>query len=150
MYFLLQLVEGQVRAKELAEYLDNLKATKVIWLSEDATAIVSKVVYDPSTNQMVGIVLPIDKSTGCPISFSYLAVDAETIKQYLLKDKSNLLYLVMAQPLDEKIPPFVVQIFGSANKFDTTDVVNRWNFVESELKRFIKTIFNSNYNSFFL
>lgn len=115
-------MEGQIRAVELAEYLDNLKATKVVWLSEDATAIVSKVVYDPTTNQLIGIVLPHDNTSGCPIPFTFIATDAEAIKQHLMEERANNLYLVMAQPLDERIPPFLVQLFGSCNKFDTSDI----------------------------
>lgn len=130
------IIEGQIRAKELSEYLDNLQAVKVVWISEDATAILTKVVYDPSTNQLIGIVLPIDKTTGCPDSFTFMATDAEKIKQHLMHERSNMVYLVMGQPLDERIPPFVIQMFGSSNKFDSQDVVKRWNFVESELKRF--------------
>lgn len=113
-----------------------MNATKAVWLSEDATAITTKVVYDPTTNQMIGIVLPHDKTTGCPIPFTYMATNAETIKQHLMEDKSNLVYLVMAQPLDERLPPFLVQMFGSANKFGTSDIVKRWNFIETELKRY--------------
>lgn len=138
------IVEGEVRAKELAEYLDNLKATKVVWLSEDATAITRKVVYDPTTNQLIGIVLPHNKTTGCPIPSTFMATDAETIKLHLMEDKSNVVYLVMAQPLDEHLPPFLVQMFGSANKFDTSDMVKRWNFIETELKRLIQIIFITN------
>ena len=29
------IVEGEIRAKELAEYLDSMKCTKKIWVSED-------------------------------------------------------------------------------------------------------------------
>lgn len=130
-----RITEGYVRSKELSEYLDNLQAVKVIWLSEDATAITTKVVYDPITNQMVGIVLPIDKKTGCPKPFTFMATDAETIKQHLMEEKSSVVYLVMAQPLDEKIPPFVVQMFGSNQKFNSGDVVQRWNFITNELNK---------------
>lgn len=129
------IAEGEIRAKALADYLDNLNATKIVWISEDATAITRKVTYDPKTNQLIGIVLPLHKTTGSPIPFTFMATDSETIKKHLMEDKSNVVYLVMAQPLDERLPPFVVQMFGSANKFDTSDIVKRWNIIETELKR---------------
>lgn len=119
-------MEGQIRAVELAEYLDNLNATK----------IVCKVVYDPTTNQLIGIVLPHDKASGCPIPFTFMATDAEKMKEHLMEERANSLYLVMAQPLDERIPPFLVQLFGSCNKFDTSDIIKRWDSIESELKRY--------------
>lgn len=31
-----------------------------VWLSEDLTCISNKVQYDPSTNQIVGLLLPLD------------------------------------------------------------------------------------------
>lgn len=62
------VVEGQMRCKELCEYLDNLKAVKKVWISEDGTAITARISYDPKTNQLVGIVLPLN-SNGCPVPF---------------------------------------------------------------------------------
>lgn len=103
-----RIVEGRLRAQELSEYLNQLKCTRSIWMSEDATAIVSKITYDPSTNQLVGLVLPNDKITGCPKSMSFTATDAETIKKHLERTRSTVLYLVMAQPIDETVPPFVI------------------------------------------
>lgn len=136
-----QIVEGQLRAKELADYLDRLKTTKHVWLSEDATAIIQKVTYDPTTNQMIGLVLPRDKITGCPKPFTFLATDAAAIKQHLMQEKSTVLYLIMAQPLDERIPPFVLQLFGSDNRFTKEDVIKRWNFTKNELQRFYSHFF---------
>lgn len=104
-------------------------------MSEDATAIVIKVSYDPSTNQLIGLLLPNNKSTGCPKLFTFLATDAETIKQHLMQEQSNVVHVVMAQPLDESVPPFLVQMFGSRNKFDTNDVIKRWNFTKMELEK---------------
>lgn len=63
-----RVVEGELRCKELAKFLDDHKTKKDIWLSEDATAIVQKISYDPKTNQLVGIVLPFN-SEGSPIPF---------------------------------------------------------------------------------
>lgn len=133
-----RIVESKLRAKELSEYLNQMNCTKYVWISEDATAIISKVVYDPFTNQLIGIVPPTDKSTGCPKTLSFAATDAETIKQHLLKSKSTVLYLVMAQPLDEAIPPFVLQMFGSDNKFHSKNVTQRWKHTVCELKKCVK------------
>lgn len=130
-----RVVEGEIRAKELAEYLTKMSCTKHVWISEDATVITSKVTYDPSTNQLVGLVLPTDTITGCPKAFTYIASNAESIKQHLMKAKSSVVYVVMAQPLDEKVPPFVLQMFGSDNKFQTTDVLKRWKHTSIELEK---------------
>lgn len=112
-----------------------MKTVKIVWISEDATAILIKVVYDPKTNQLIGLVLPNDKSTGCPKPFTFMATDAETIKRHLMQEKSNVVHVVMAQPLDERIPPFMIQMFGSCNKFNAHDVIKRWHFTKNELEK---------------
>lgn len=130
-----RVVEGELRCKELSDYLIKMNTVRSVWLSEDATAIVSKVKYDPVTNQIVGVVLPLNKSNGCPISFSFMATSADTIRQYIKEPMSKFVYIVMAQPLDEKIPPFLLQMFGTNSSFTTRDVIQRWQFTKSELER---------------
>lgn len=131
----IRIIEGQLRTKELADYLHKMKTVKSVWLSEDATAIVSKVKYDPKTNQMVGLLLPLHKNTGCPIPFSFLATNADTIEQYLKEPLSHSVYVVMAQPMDEKVPPFVLQMYGTTQRFNSSDVTKRWHCTKSELER---------------
>lgn len=130
-----RILEGQIRAKELAEYLTKMNCSNNVWLSEDATVIKSNVTYDPKTNQLVGLVLPTDETTGCPMAYKYMATNAECIKQHLMHVKSSVVYVVMAQPIDEKIPPFVLQIFGSDNRFETTKVLKRWNHTKIQLEK---------------
>lgn len=49
--------------------------------------------------------------------------------------KSSVVYVVMAQPIDENIPPFVLQMFGSDNRFETTQVLKRWNHIRMQLEK---------------
>lgn len=62
------VIEGDLRSEELSIYLEQQKTIKKVWLSEDATAIVPKITYDPKSNQLVGLLLPFNE-TGCPIKF---------------------------------------------------------------------------------
>lgn len=130
-----RIVEGRLRSKELNDYLENLKTVKRIWVAEDATAIIRKVCYDPITNQLIGIVLPIDEKNGCPLTLQFSATDENTIKQHMKKSTSKFVYLVLAQPLDEKIPPFVLQMFGSNSEFKSIAVIKRWEFTRLELEK---------------
>lgn len=130
-----RIIEGRLRTEELSQYLDKMGTAKSVWLSEDATAIISRVKYDPKTNQMIGLLLPLDKDNGCPIPFSFLATDADTIEKFLKQPMSHSVYLVMAQALDEKVPPFVLQMFGTTQRFTSTDVNKRWLHTQSELRR---------------
>lgn len=55
------IVEGKLRSNELRNYLIAKNVPLVVWISEDATGIVNKVQYDPRTNQLVGLVLPLQE-----------------------------------------------------------------------------------------
>lgn len=130
-----RLIEGVLRIKELIDYLDSLNLEKFVWLSEDATAIVTKIEFDPKSNQMVGLVLPINSSTGMPIPFSYLASSENEIYKNMNHNKSTIVYAVMAQPIKKNVPPFVLQLFGSDNKFTAQNVLLRWKHTRAELER---------------
>lgn len=114
-----------------------INARKCVFLSEDASGIVTKVQFDPKSNQLIGLVLPLNSKTGMPVKLNFTAVSAAEIQRMMENEsKSTLLYAIMAQPLIEHSPPFVLQIFGIDNKFKTTDVVNRWKYTSQELKRY--------------
>lgn len=130
-----KIVEGELGSKELSLYLEGFHQRKCVWLSEDATGIVGKIEFDPSTNQMVGLVLPINSSTGMPMTHTYLARDVNEIQKNMKQNKSMYAYVVMAQPLDRNIPPFPLQIFGSDNKFTTQNVLSRWQHTVEDLER---------------
>lgn len=133
-----RIIEGELRAAQLKEYCEALKVTKDVWISEDGSGIVSNVHYDSVSNQLVGFVLPKGSNTGSPIPFSFGAEDAAQIMKHMYDSgsrKSSLVYLVMAQPLAENVAPFILQIFGTDNRFPKEEVVTRWNFTRSELAK---------------
>lgn len=140
-----KIIEGEIRAKQLFEYLDNLNIKKCIWLCEDATGINIRIQYDPTTNQLIGLVLPINTDTGMPIPFSYVFKSVEAAQMFIKKSKSSLVYVVLAQPLMPHIPPFVLQIFGTDNKFTSVNVVNRWKYTTQELKKYVLQSFYFNF-----
>lgn len=127
--------EGELRIKELKHYLESLKLPMGVWLSEDATQCVAKVEFDSKSNQMIGLVLPMDSKTGMPIPFTYLARSVEEIHKNMEREQSGYVYIVMAQPLVRGVPPFVLQLFGSNSKFKTRDVLLRWRHTLSELTK---------------
>lgn len=130
-----RIIEGELRCKELVEYMDNLKLDKHVWISEDGTGIVSKIEFDPKTNQLVGLVLPIDSRHGMPIPFTFLARSAEEIHTNMKNSLSSLVYIVLAQPIKKNVPPFVLQIFGTDNKFRTQNVLQRWKHTLLQCKK---------------
>lgn len=130
-----KIVEGDLRCNELNQYLEALKAIKCVWLSEDASGIIAKVEFDAQSNQMIGLVLPINPATGMPTPFTYLARNAGEIELNMNKDKSSLVYIIMAQPLMDGVPPFILQLFGTNNKFKSEDVLNRWKYTVEALNK---------------
>lgn len=130
-----RIVESELRCGSLATYLEKFNLKKIVWLCEDATGINAKIEYDSSTNQIVGLVLPINDVTGIPESLTFLANSVDDIKKYTKKPVSKLIYAVLAQPLHPGVPPFVLQMFGTDNTFEAKDVVRRWAHITEELQK---------------
>lgn len=105
------------------------------FLSEDGSGIVKKIVYDSHTNQLIGLVLPFNKKNGMPELFTYQAKSAEAIEQLMELPQSTHVYIVVAQPLNENSIPFILQIFGTNNQFESEDVLKRWKYTEAELNK---------------
>lgn len=124
-----------MRCEELADYLKKVNAPMQVWLSEDGSGVVSKVQYDSTTNQLVGLVLPMDKK-GMPISFSFTPQSIGDIeKQIRDNSKSTLVHIVMAQPMMENVAPFILQVFGTDNKYKSIHVLLRWQHMKDELAK---------------
>lgn len=130
------MLEGELRSKELAEYLLQHNAGTNIWICEDGSGIIPKILYDPTLDQLIGITLPFDNRTGCPQRYEFTARDQDEIKKYMQHNKSTLVYIIMAIPMKEGIPPFILQLFGTDNKFNATNVVMRWNYTTQDLKKY--------------
>lgn len=115
-----------------------MKVPKKVWLQEDASGIVSTVSYDSHTSQLIGLVLPINDRTGMPISFSFSPQSLEEIEQQIKEnEKATLVYVVLAQPLSDNVPPFIVQLYGTDNRFKSQDVLLRWRHTKDELLRYL-------------
>lgn len=132
-----QIIEGELRCQQLAQYLEKLNAPKEVWLSEDGSGIVERITYDSRTNQLVGLVLPINKTMGMPICFSFTPQTSDEI-EYQCKNnsKSTIVYLILAQPILDHAPPFILHVFGSDNRFSTENVLNRWKHTRDQLARY--------------
>lgn len=130
-----RIIEGELRIKELLEHLNKFNCSKNIWLAEDASGIIQKIEYDVHTNQLIGLLLPVNSKTGQPIPFSFMANTANNIEMYVKSLLSTLVYIVTAQPLKQNVPPFILQIFGTNNKFNTQQVLQRWQYTIKELEK---------------
>lgn len=130
-----KVTEGELRCKGLADYLESIKAPKYVWLSEDGSGIIAKVVYDVASNLLIGLNLPLNQNTGMPESSVFKARYVKEIEKHMSQPKSTLVYVIMAQPIVPHASPYILQISGTNNKFKTADVLNRWNHTKSELQK---------------
>lgn len=105
----------------------------LIFVSIFILGIVSRVIYDQTLDQLVGIALPLDPQTGCPKRFLFTARDEQEIRKFMHYDKSTLVYIVMAIPMKQGIPPFILQLFGTNNKFTAVNTIHRWNHTIQQL-----------------
>lgn len=131
-------IEAILRSYELNIFLEERELEKVISLSEDATRIVGRLQYDSKSNQITGFVLPLHKTNGLPVPFSFPARDVSEIMQYFDEEHpiSSNVNVIMAQSIGKKTSPaFCLLIFGSDNKYTYKDVCNRWEFIVHELKK---------------
>lgn len=130
-----RIVEGQLRCEQLSRYLEITNSPKSVFLSEDGSGVIKKIVYDSHSNQLIGLVLPTSEKNGMPIICSFKADSAELIKKHMEEPLSTLIYIVVAQPLNEKTAPFILQMYGTDNTFKATSVLKRWIHTENELKK---------------
>ncbi|KAK3917567.1 50S ribosomal protein L4 [Frankliniella fusca] len=126
--------EGYFRFKELSDFLTARNLPRIVSISEDGTRVKGQIQYDRKTNQIVGFVLPLDKN-GLPSVGKYPATSARTISNYFEENTvSNIAYCLIAQPMAPNAPSFCLALFGTDNKFESTDVSNRWNWMVAQGK----------------
>lgn len=129
------IVEGRLRTNELLEYLNDRGLPLAVTLAEDATGIEGRVQYDPKTNQVTGLTLPLDEN-GMPIPLAYPAKNGMEIVNHFHSNNTIARYVIviMAKPL-ANFPAFPLLIFSSDNRFKTIHVTKRWNYIVNELKK---------------
>lgn len=59
-----RIIEGELRCNDLAKYLHEHNAGNNVWLCEDASGLIPKILYDPTSDHLIGMTLPIDERTG--------------------------------------------------------------------------------------
>lgn len=107
----------------------------MVALTKDATKLVQQINYDPATNQCVGLVLKLTKD-GIAECKKYLLTSFEIVKNYMLNlPKSSYVFTIMAQPLQNNVPPICLAVFVTDNKFTASNVASRWQYTIKELEK---------------
>lgn len=129
------VVEGEVRAEGLKEHLTKRNLPLCVWLSEDATSLSGRVEYDPVSNKLVGLILPLDPNSSMPITDSFMATSARAMENHMNNNKkASLLYTYMAQPLQDDAPPYCVCLFGTNGCMNYKQVMNRWKYITDHIE----------------
>ena len=125
--------EGQFYFDGLLKHLKKHRAPYIVTIAEDATRIIKNVEYDAVSNSCIGFVLPVG-SNGVPLTDSLTVTFFEGIENYFaVHTMAKYAYVYMVQPLKEGVPPFCLACIGSDNKFNADDVLQRWQYINSEL-----------------
>lgn len=129
-----RIIEGELRIGALKEFLKRTKSPPVVWLSEDATRIISKLQIDPSTGNMIGILLDKDDDTGMPITFQKSLDSVQNLKDLLENSCLTMnATVLMARPLKNGSPPFCLMVTGCDNKFTASSVTKRKKYILDQL-----------------
>lgn len=135
------MLESELQIEYLFKYMSERHHTMTVWIAEDQTKVVEQVVYDKSSNRLLGFVTKLAQN-GFPEKNSFLATSAQAIKTHFDNGiRAPYVNVIMAQPLNANASAFCVAAYGSNNRFTSTDVQNRWEYLESEcLKSGITTL----------
>lgn len=128
-----KIKEGELRLNDLKKFLIKRNLPLKVFISEDQTAIIRRVQYDAKENRLVGFKTDISKDTGLPNCNNFYVNSYNDIET-AFNDNSicSNAFTVVAQPMADKAPSFVLAIFGSDNKFSYEDVINRWSYIEEQ------------------
>ncbi|KAJ8676885.1 hypothetical protein QAD02_012672 [Eretmocerus hayati] len=100
------IYEGEFRSKELKKILEVKNLTRTVFISEDETVLVPKVMYDSRVNELVGFVLPTDGNSML-ISHQFKATSMRKMQDIFRDNKrSTHLHVYMAQPIQADAPSF--------------------------------------------
>lgn len=76
------IVEGVMRVSQLKKYLQDRNLPLTVFACEDGTRLTGRLQFDPATNQIVGLVLPLDEH-GVPKTNSFLATSVKAMQDHV-------------------------------------------------------------------
>jgi len=91
--------------------------------------------FDSIQNRLVGFSLPLNDNGLPDANKSVITCVEDIINMYTKMEKASVVFVIMAQPISDCVPPFRICAFGSNNKFTTVDVQRRVAAVENQLSK---------------
>lgn len=127
--------EGQMRFRDLKNFLRNNGYPMRVWISEDQTKIVERVEYDSKTNKIVGCA-PRMNNEGLAINANYATSAKAIVDCCTTQERASYAYIIMAQPLQNNSMPFCLCVYGSNNKFTFSSVLARWQYMQKTAEEY--------------
>ncbi|CAF1462305.1 unnamed protein product [Adineta ricciae] len=122
-----RIIEAEFRYSLMFDYL-SLHNTNFIFVSEDCTSIIPRIMYCAKLDTFIGFTPRLDY--GLPQINSFSTDSFIELEEWFdTLTKSNLLNVCMVQPINSNsaaCSPFVLSAFGADNKFNTQDILMRW------------------------
>ena len=129
------ITECVFRWKEVKEKLIKRNLPLKVTASEDGTVVTGRVQYDFKSNQIVGFVPALD-SDGLPLVGSFPATSGqEILHHFKFGAVSRIAYVIMVRPLAVISAPICLALFGTDNKFDYRQVLQRWKWMSKEAEK---------------
>lgn len=123
-----KLLQGQFRFDSMQTHFEST-SVKYVFASEDCTGVIQKISYDRNSNSFVGFCPPL-QTDGFPRISAFNIDSFHELEHALQKRKiSSLLNIHVLQPItseNKHLSPFLLLAYGTDNKFDSYDLMNRW------------------------
>ena len=122
-----RIEEGEFRYNLMSDYLTSQK-TDLIFIAEDCTVVVLRVIYDVKANTFIGFTPRLENGLPQVNSFSTESF-CKLENWFNTLTKSRFLNLQMIQPINLNNVPsssFFLAAYGSDNTFNTKDILLKW------------------------
>ena len=124
--------EGQFLFDELKIHLDLWNAPPFVHIHLDDTRVLNRVEYDLTTDRYVGLVLPI--KDGLPEENAYISNTFGELQHiYNTVHVAKYAHCIVAKTICYDAPLFVFFVLSTDSKYD--HIIQRWEFIEQELKK---------------
>lgn len=124
-------LEGRLMVAELKKYLITNGYPLLVCWSEDATRITGGIEYKVSSDQLTGLVAPLNASNGMPVTSAFGCSTPRQVLNHLQNfPVGRNVQLTMIQPLMVGASPFCVNYYCTDNRFKSEDVTKKWNFTQ--------------------
>lgn len=118
----------------LENFVRDRNLSMSVGISSDAAKIVENVVYESSTNTLLGLVSPINSTTGLPTPNFHKACNAQQILESMSNyPKATMVECIIARANTTNSPTFLLGYFFTNLSYKFEDKMHRMEYIYNEL-----------------